>query len=75
MKKKMFFLGAFLALTAVISWKVQESNKQVNALVSDNVEALGNPNPLCPNGCVAQTKEYCWCNGIHENSKEYDWGD
>lgn len=43
-------------------------------LVKDNMEALANVNPACPNGCI-ENGPGCNCHGTHEGLREYDWKD
>lgn len=74
MKKKFVCIVSVLALGAIAVWNLKEQQVQVKDLASENVEALANINPLCPNGCESGG-DICYCYGTHYMSKEHNWGD
>ena len=49
----------------------EKSEVSVNDLTSANVEALASP--MCPNGCLINCGEGCFCNGWHEDYMEKVW--
>lgn len=72
MKKKLAGIGT-LAITAFITtWCIQQTHPQIQLsdLDSENIEALANPQVLCPNGCI-DSGNGCYCHGWYPSYKEY----
>ena len=45
-------------------------NTQANQLQNRNIEILDATAGYCPNGCLAQCGDGCYCNGSYPNNKE-----
>jgi hypothetical protein len=77
MKKKIFGLMAIVVIAAVAAWNVYVSQSKNEMALSDvaleNIEALGQENPLCPNGCVIRNRRGCWCYYFYDDYDEAVW--
>ncbi|MDR2916482.1 MAG: hypothetical protein LBV74_16920 [Tannerella sp.] len=74
-KKKIFGSIAVLAIAAMAAFNVNV-NSQDNGLsyISlDNAEALASESSDCPNGCLDQSGNGCWCRTWHTYVKEAKW--
>ena len=77
MGKKLFatVLVAVVAIAAGYNIYQSQNTVSLSELALDNVEALANgeANPNCPNGCIAQEFEWCFCYTFIENAREARW--
>jgi hypothetical protein len=73
MKRKIVItvLGmALFAGAAFFSIDMNNVNTQTNQLHNRNIEILEATAGYCPNGCLAQCGNGCYCNGSYPNNKE-----
>jgi hypothetical protein len=74
--KKLFIsivLLTGLSMSIVLCNKIQNDD-YMSKFVLVNVEALSADGEVitdCPNGCLDEAGEGCWCNGWHPYIKEY----
>ena len=72
MKKKLAGTGILAAIVLITTWCIRQTNPQIQLsdLDADNIEALANPQVLCPNGCTDDGNG-CYCHGWYPTYKEY----
>ena len=73
--KKFFMSVALISAIAIAAGYSMigsdKSDVSVNDLTSANVEALASS--MCPNGCLINTGDGCFCNGWYEDYMEKVW--
>ena len=73
MKRKILFSIVAVALftgAAMFNLDMNNLNTQANQLHNRNIEILEATAGYCPNGCLAQCGNGCYCNGSYPNNKE-----
>ena len=72
--KKIIVIASMLCMILAAGLFFVQSKSEVTPsdLLNDNVEALADINPFCPNGCEADGVE-CFCYMIHQGHKEHVW--
>lgn len=76
MKKKLFvaLFVAAIGLLAGYNMYQTQSEMVMTDLALANVEALAmNENLDCPNGCLSELGDGCWCYSYYPYNKEKHW--
>jgi hypothetical protein len=75
MKRKLLCLITAVTMTVITAWNISQnmSEEALSDVALANVEALAEENSECPNGCIAQANEWCFCYYYHENVREAHW--
>lgn len=76
MKKKIFGVALIAAMAVAAGWNFNQSKNEVELsdLVLANVEALARyEDNHCPNGCLDQSGDGCWCYQYYPYLKEASW--
>lgn len=75
-KKKIFGSIAVLAIAALTAFNVNINTREngFSDVSLENMEALaGEINSDCPNGCLNQSGNGCWCFSYYPFVKEAKW--
>lgn len=72
MKKKLASISTLAVLVFIATWGIRQVHPQLQLSDLDitNIEALANPEVLCPNGCT-DSGNGCYCHGWYPTYKEY----
>lgn len=76
MGKKIVGVIAFAAIAVVAGWNYQQNKNEVvmSNLVLENVDALARyEDNYCPNGCLDQSGDGCWCYREYPHLQEAKW--